>query len=93
MKNLSAYTTDELIRMFEEVRDELVLKNKTNSSKRNGVVYNTISNKLAKGELKHTEVDGTVYISNRKEPCPCCDGSGICDEVEVCLTCGGSGVL
>lgn len=93
MKNLSAYTTDELIRMFEDVRDELALETKTKHSKRSNVVYNTVSNKITKGELKHTSVCNTVYISNRKEPCPCCEGSGICDEIEPCLTCGGSGVL
>jgi len=93
MKNLSQYTTEELIRMFEDVRDELVLETKTKHSKRTKVVYNTVSNKIAKGELKHTEVDGTVYISNRKNQCTCCEGSGICDEIEACLTCGGSGLL
>jgi hypothetical protein len=58
-------TTEDLIKDFEEIRDELGLVTIQNYKKNAGRVYNTIAARIKRGELKATEVDGTTYIPTK----------------------------
>ena len=54
---LDDFTTDELIVLFEAVRDKLNLKSITSFAKDNKCAYNT-----AKTKVPFTSVDGTKYL-------------------------------
>jgi len=58
-------TTHEKLKDFESIRDELGLVTIQNYKNKVGCVYNTINARIRRGELKATEVDGTIYIPTK----------------------------
>jgi hypothetical protein len=63
--DLNSFTQDELIQMFEAIRDQLDLVTIQNYKVKAGAVYNTINSRIKSGKLKATEVDGTTYIPTK----------------------------
>lgn len=55
-------TNEELLVIFEAIRDHLSLRSLQNYRKDKNLNYNTLRKKVKLKEVKSTEVDGTIYI-------------------------------
>lgn len=55
-------TDDELLVIFEAIRDHLSLRSLQNYRKDKNLNYNTLRKKVRLEQIKATEVDGTIYI-------------------------------
>lgn len=58
-------TDEELIQIFEAIRDHLCLRSIQNYRKNKGMPYNTVRNRIKADKIQATEVDGTIYIPDK----------------------------